>query len=139
MYKPKVIVLCGSSKFCQPMAVCAWLLEKHEGAITMGRHLLAEFYFRRSVPHNLAEHEGVADAMDELHLRKIDLADEIFLVNCNGYIGDSTRREIAYATKRGLPIREYEDDYIGEEVRKLIQTFLREQESKSLKTDEGKH
>ncbi|KKK90129.1 hypothetical protein LCGC14_2726140, partial [marine sediment metagenome] len=42
--KPKVIVLCGSSRFCDLMAVCAWLLEKEEKAITMGLHLLPQWY-----------------------------------------------------------------------------------------------
>ena len=39
-----------------------------------------------------------------MHLRKIDLADEIFVVNVNGYIGESTRREIAYAQKMGKKV-----------------------------------
>ena len=37
--------------------------------------------------------------LDDMHLRKIDMADEIFVVNVGGYIGESTRREIAYAEK----------------------------------------
>lgn len=44
-------------------------------------------------------------AIDELHLRKIDLADEIFVVNVGGYVGASTHREIQYAQSRGLPVR----------------------------------
>ena len=42
--------------------------------------------------------------MDRQHLAKIDLADEIFVINIGGYIGDSTRREIAYANYRGKSI-----------------------------------
>ena len=42
--------------------------------------------------------------MDELHLRKIDLADRVLVVNVGGYIGDSTKREIEYATATGKPI-----------------------------------
>ena len=37
--------------------------------------------------------------LDDMHLRKIDLADEIFVINPGGYIGTSTRREIEYAHK----------------------------------------
>jgi hypothetical protein len=48
--------------------------------------------------------EDVADKMDELHKRKIDLADEIFVVNVKGYIGKSTRSEIKYAKKLGKKI-----------------------------------
>jgi len=43
--------------------------------------------------------------LDELHKRKIDLADEILVLNVGGYIGDSTRSEIEYATMLGKPIR----------------------------------
>jgi hypothetical protein len=43
--------------------------------------------------------------LDELHLRKIDLADEILVLNVGGYIGDSTRREIEYAQSKGKRIR----------------------------------
>ena len=42
--------------------------------------------------------------LDDMHLRKIDLADEIFVINVGGYIGESTRREIAYAEKIGKKI-----------------------------------
>lgn len=53
--KPKVIVLCGSSRFVDIMAVTAWLLEKEEGAITMGLHLLPEWYSEDPIPDHLAE------------------------------------------------------------------------------------
>jgi hypothetical protein len=44
-------------------------------------------------------------ALDELHKRKIDLADEILVLNVGGYIGDSTRSEIEHAIKTGKPVR----------------------------------
>lgn len=46
----------------------------------------------------------VKAALDVLHLRKIDLADEVFVLNVGGYIGESTRREIAYAERTGKPV-----------------------------------
>lgn len=50
--------------------------------------------------------DGPIKAMlDELHLRKIDLADEVLVLNVGGYVGDSTRREVAYATAHGKPVR----------------------------------
>ena len=82
--QPKIVVLCGSSRFVEIMAVCAWMIERDEKAITMGLHLLPIWY--GDIPHHLAEHEGVAEAMDELHLRKIDLAHEVFIVNRDYYI-----------------------------------------------------
>lgn len=42
--------------------------------------------------------------LDALHLRKIDLADRVLIVNPGGYIGESTRREITYARAAGKPI-----------------------------------
>jgi len=47
--------------------------------------------------------------LDELHLRKIDLADEILVLNVGGYIGESTRREIAYAQRVVKVIRYLEE------------------------------
>lgn len=123
--KPKIIVLCGSSKFCDIMAVTAWLLEKKESAITMGLHLLPEWYFKESISDHLAEHEGVAEAMDELHMRKIDLCDEIFVINYNDYIGSSTTNEINYAQKLGKPIRWYTHDDIGDEVDEILKNALK--------------
>ena len=42
--------------------------------------------------------------LDEMHKRKIDMADEIFVINVDGYIGSSTRSEIAYANEHGKPV-----------------------------------
>jgi hypothetical protein len=44
------------------------------------------------------------DVLDALHMRKIDLADRVLIVNPGGYIGESTRREIAYAQASRKPI-----------------------------------
>jgi predicted phosphodiesterase len=43
-------------------------------------------------------------ALDALHLRKIDLADRVLVVNPGGYVGESTSREIAYARATGKPV-----------------------------------
>ena len=127
MDKPKVITLCGSSRFVDVMAVTGWLLERDENAIAMGLHLLPVWYCRGKIPHHLAEHEGVADQMDELHLRKIDISDEVFVVNRNSYIGKSTAREIEYAESKEVPIRFYTKDPMGEKVEKIITDFLNEE------------
>ena len=44
------------------------------------------------------------DMLDDMHKRKIDMADEIFVINVGDYIGDSTKSEIAYAKAHGLPV-----------------------------------
>jgi hypothetical protein len=121
--KPKIILLCGSSKFIQVMAVCAWFLERDEHAIVMGLHLLPWWY--TDVTDHLAEAEGVAAGMDELHRKKIDLVDEIFVVCPHGYVGESTRREIEYAQERGISIRRYDFDPMGQKVEAFIQARIK--------------
>ena len=122
----KLITLCGSSKYTDIMAVCAWLIERDEQANTMGLHLLPEWYCKGEIPHHLAEHENVAGQMDELHLRKIDISDEVFVVNYDYYIGESTTREIEYAKKAGKPVRWFTHDPIGEKVQEIINDALKE-------------
>jgi hypothetical protein len=101
--RPKIICLCGSSRFVAEMAVIAWEFEK-DGHIVLGLHLLPTGYPTKCADH-LAEAENVAAQMDALSLRKIDLADQVFVVNIGGYIGDSTAREIAYARAHGKDLR----------------------------------
>lgn len=127
--KPKIVVLCGSSRFVEIMAVCAWFIERDEKAITMGLHLLPGWYCRERIPSHLAEHEGVAADMDALHLRKIDLADEIFVVNVNDYIGSSTTNEVNYAIGHGKNIRWFTHDDIGVKCQALIDAALAAKES----------
>ena len=43
--------------------------------------------------------------LDDIHKRKIDMADEIFVINKGGYIGSSTRSEIEYAKSKGKVAR----------------------------------
>ena len=100
--RPRIVCLCGSSRFIERMAILGWNLEK-EGAIVVGLHLLPSYY--GPFEDHAAEYEGVAEHFDKLHLRKIDLADEVFVVNVGGYIGESTRREIDYAQSLGKPVK----------------------------------
>lgn len=107
--RPEIVCLCGSSRFIEQFAVIGWEFEK-AGKIVLGLHLLPWSYCQKfdtkgkGFVDHIAEAEGVAEKMDELHLRKIDLADNVFVLNIDGYIGDSTRREIAYAKKTGKPV-----------------------------------
>jgi hypothetical protein len=127
MSAPKIVVLCGSSRFVDIMAVCAWIIERDEKAIAMALHLLPIWYSADVPDDHLAEHEGVAAAMDELHLRKIDLATEIFVVNRGDYIGISTRREIEHAIALRKPVRWYTSDAVGREAEGRIARFLEKQ------------
>lgn len=96
--KYKVVTLCGSTKF-------------KEQFIKAQKRLTLEGYIVISV--GLFGHsgdmevwtEGTKAMLDDMHMRKIDMADEIFVINVGGYIGESTRREIDYATSKGMTIR----------------------------------
>ncbi len=120
----KIVTLCGSSRFCDIMAVCAWMIEKREEVITLGLHLLPDWY--TDVESHLAEAEGVADLLDKLHLRKIDISNEVFVVNYQDYIGEGTRREVLYAQAAGKPIRWFTHDPIGIEVTALLELAAKE-------------
>ena len=53
---------------------------------------------------HLQAERGLGILLDALHLRKIDLADRVLVVNPGGYVGESTGREIAYARATGKPV-----------------------------------
>ena len=53
--------------------------------------------------------EGTKEMLDDMHKRKIDMADEIFVINKDGYIGSSTKSEIEYAHKTGKKVNYLED------------------------------
>ena len=109
--KPQIITLCGSSRFCAEIAILAWEFEKG-GRIVLGLHLLPDTYCEQKgmIPdedgniHHIGEQEGVEEAMDALHFKKIEMSDSIYVVNVGGYIGKSTRREIEYAESIGKPV-----------------------------------
>ena len=105
--KPPIICICGSSRFIEWMAVQAWEYEKH-GHIALSLHLMPESYTTQ-VPDHLAEAESVADILDELHLRKIDLADTVLIMNVDGYVGKSTWNEILYARKQEKPVQFFDE------------------------------
>ncbi len=48
--------------------------------------------------------DGTKAMLDDMHKRKIDMADEIYVINVGGYIGESTRSEIEYAKKNGRAV-----------------------------------
>ena len=86
----KVITLCGSTRFKDEF------LETQKRLTLEGNIVISVGLFGHS-GDDVVWTEGVKDMLDRQHLAKIDLADEIFVINIGGYIGDSTRREIAYA------------------------------------------
>ena len=96
--KYKVITLCGSTKF-------------REEFLAEQKRLTLEGYIVISV--GLFGHSGDSEVwldetkvmLDDMHKRKIDMADEIFVINVGGYIGNSTRSEIEYAISTNKPVK----------------------------------
>lgn len=101
----EIVCLSGSTRFTNEMLMLTWEYAK-KGIIALGWCVLPTNHNAdgSKIDHHLAEKEGVAEILDELHLRKIDLCDRLHVINVGGYIGDGTRREIDYALKIGRPI-----------------------------------
>ena len=95
--KPTVVCLCGSTRFMDAFNEAGWQ-KTLDGEI-----VLSVGVSKHLPPDHGGEFlgEDVAVALDELHKRKIDLADYVLVLNVGGYIGDSTRSEIEYAEAQG--------------------------------------
>lgn len=95
---PPIVCLCGSGRFREAFDR-AEFEETLAGKIVLTIGCNAHDVARSA---DLAHHKPM---LDELHLRKIDLADEVLVLNVGGYIGESTARELAYAREHGKPVR----------------------------------
>ena len=101
--KYKVITLCGSTRFKDE------LLEVQKRLTLDGNIVISVGLFGHSGDEEVWS-DGVKEMLDDMHKRKIDMADEIFVINKGGYIGSSTQSEIEYAKKTGKAIRYLEND-----------------------------
>ena len=90
--KYKVITLCGSTKFKDE-----FLIEQKRLTLE-GNIVISVGLFGHSDDDEVWT-ENIKKMLDDMHKRKIDMADEIFVINKNGYIGSSTKSEIEYALK----------------------------------------
>lgn len=108
----KIITLCGSTKFKDEF------LEAQKQLTLKGYIVLSVGLFGHSGDTEVWENmdEGTLTQtkamLDDMHKRKIDLSDEIFVINVNGYIGNSTKSEIEYAKKTGKKVLYLEDTHI---------------------------
>jgi hypothetical protein len=102
--KPKVICLCGSTRFTSQMLIKQWELTK-QGYVVLSWCALPNDYFNDGDTTHIGDKEGVKVIVDEVHKRKIDLADEILVINVNDYIGDSTKSEVEYAMRNNKPVK----------------------------------
>jgi len=108
--RPEIVVLSGSTRFTDEMLVKSWELTK-QGYIVMGWAALPEWYFKGEDHTHIGDQEGVKEIVDAVYLRKIEICDELHVMNIGGYIGESTRNEIAHAKKHGKPVT-YEEPVI---------------------------
>lgn len=90
--RPEIVCICGSTRFVDEMRAANRDLTL-AGVIVVAPGEV-------DGPISGDQKSG----LDALHLRKIDLADRVLVVNPGGYVGDSTRREIAYARTTGKPV-----------------------------------
>lgn len=100
----KVITLCGSTRFKDEfLKVQKELTLKGNIVISVG---LFGHSGDKEVWDNMAEgaFTKTKEMLDDMHKRKIDMADEIYVINVGGYIGESTKSEIEYAKKQGKKV-----------------------------------
>lgn len=94
----RIVVLSGSTRFRE-------VFEQHAARLTLeGIIVLMPHVWVRSDPAYADIYPETKFKLDELHLQKIDLADEVLVINPEGYIGASTTKEIDYANRTGKTV-----------------------------------
>ena len=102
--KYKVITLCGSTRFKNEF-------EEVQKRLTLEGNIVISVGLFSHAEENGEEWSvnGLKEMLDDMHKRKIDMADEIYVINVNRYIGSSTKSEIEYAKTKGIPINYLEN------------------------------
>lgn len=101
--KYPVITLCGSTRFKEQF------LEAQKRLTLAGNIVISVGLFGHSGDNEVWT-EGTKAMLDDMHKRKIDMADGIYVINVGGYIGSSTKGEIEYAQSQGKRIEYLEKD-----------------------------
>jgi hypothetical protein len=104
MERPVIVCLCGSTKFAD-----AFKKAYREESLAF-KIVLSVGVAVHAGDEPIQHDDPVKQKLDELHKRKIDLADEVLILNVGGYVGSSTRSEIEYAKEHGKIIRWLEPD-----------------------------
>lgn len=100
--KYKVITLCGSTRFRDAF------MEAQKRLTLEGNIVISVGLFGHAGDDEVWK-PGTKEMLDDMHKRKIDMADEIYVINVGGYIGESTRSEIEYARRTGKAVRYLEE------------------------------
>ena len=95
-YKYKIITLCGSIKFKDEF------MKVQEKLTLDGNIVLTPNFFNSIKKENIDE--KTKKMLYEMHKQKIDMSDEVYVINVGGYIGESTKSEIEYAKEKGKRI-----------------------------------
>ena len=101
--KYKVITLCGSTRFKEAF------MEAQKRLTLEGNIVISVGLFGHAGDEEVWT-EGMKEMLDDMHKRKIDMADEIYVINVGGYIGASAKSEIEYAQSSGKTVRYLEND-----------------------------
>ncbi len=104
MDRPSIVCLCGSTRFAE-----AFRRAYRDESLAF-KIVLSVGVMVHDGDEPIKDDDPVKEKLDELHKRKIDLADEVLILNVGGYVGDSTRSEINYARQHGKIIRWLEPD-----------------------------
>jgi len=96
--KYRVITLCGSTRFRDAF------MQAQKQLTLEGNIVISVGLFGHAGDEEVWT-EGTKEMLDDMHKRKIDMADEIYVLNVGGYIGSSTRSEIEYALATGKTVR----------------------------------
>ena len=96
MNKYKIITLCGSIRFKDEFI-------KIQEKLTLEGNIVLTPNFLESIKKEEVD-EKTKKMLDEMHRQKIDMSDAIFIINVNGYIGESTKAEIKYAKTKNKEI-----------------------------------
>ena len=109
--RPTIVCLCGSTRFFDTFSKLN-LEETLAGKIVLpiASDRISENQIFESL--NAVDLENLKQKLAQLHFHKIDLADEILVVNVGGYVGESTTREVQYAKTLGKKIRWLELEHI---------------------------
>ena len=107
--RPIIVCLCGSTRFWR-LFQQAGLRETMAGRIVLsiGAASGTDDEHFGNLPK--AEYDRIKTMLDDLHLRKIDLCDEVLILDQDHYIGESTARELAYAQVLGKKIRYWSEE-----------------------------
>lgn len=108
--RPIIVCLCGSTRFWK-LFQQAGLSETMAGRIVLsiGAASGTDDEHFGNLPRD--EYDRIKEMLDQLHMRKIDLCDEVLILNQDQYIGESTARELAYARQLDKRVRFWEDEY----------------------------